>query len=229
MGLLQHTIGRGKMHTIGRGKMFRRFIYVLIFMICASIVEAHHHRGHALYFLQRFDAAMDLALGKYERVKRENPHPLNPLDETQLEEIHQQILHMQDLAVEIDAALRDCDVDLKEVRRMVNQPSNLYLGNPHAQTFRMKLAMYQGGLMVTNQLLDDTGSLGDLQRSLAVAWQNTDLVLWHVNDAIKEEIYQDDIHFGHEPGFDPVERLSQASSRADLDEHTDERHWVICD
>lgn len=207
--------------------MIKNIFVLLILLFSVSIANAEHHRGHALYYLERVEVGLLNVLGNIDAVWNSNGGILPPEDADKLEVIESHVELMQSQVVMVEAALRDCSSNLKEIRRLVNQPKNLFL-SPKAMLFSMKQASYTNGKIIYGQTVDNGKFLGGLIRTLSSNWQNLDIVLWHINDAIVEEVYGDDDWVGHEPGFDPVTHLGNSHARANQVEHTEDRHKVLC-
>lgn len=209
---------------MNRNKLLKKTFIAAALIVCGSFVQAHHHRGHALYFMERFHAQIDLTRNYLTSFEARNEHIMTPEQKNAVRDALSRINQSQAQARNVEQNLRDCDTDLVQLRRKVNSPSmSGPLSTPHSVLKQLKNANYAMGK------IEDLAEKAAHERTAAAAWELMDNVLWHINDAIKEEIYEDDAFFGHEPGFDAVEKLAAKTTRPPQEEYTEERHWVICE
>jgi hypothetical protein len=153
-----------------------------------------HHRGHAVGFLVE---ASGLLKGAQERWA----DYMRSADVPDTEEFH---LHRRWTAyyfsqtgqaiVEALVGLRAQEAArLDDVRRILNQPQP---DEPRAATREIVRAVtHMAALLALTSKepgkMHDERKLGDTQAHASRCWESLDRAIWHVNDAIREELFND--------------------------------------
>lgn len=187
-----------------------RYLIVVLLAMLAMPVQANHHRAHAAYFLDdvwpRFgylrkdmremklvdEFADPVAQQRYERIGiiiRENLRL---------------ILELREIITREACGPVQSKAMLGEARRAVNRPTKIQPGGPANLAFNTGRLHYRMAqfLAVTQPGEIDLKIFAASQRRLADAWREVEFILWHVNDAYREDVYGEGA--GHDPDIDPV-------------------------
>ena len=174
-----------------------RKIFVILLLV-AIPAHADHHRSHAIDFL--LAAADELAIVQQEISRYTNSYePGDALFYTDAR-VHSQLQNIDNaldsIGTQISVALahladpRDASLDL--ARRSLTQPT----------TSGEKSAVMQAWIVIyTNNVIRNNTEPGTSKGSNmlgvvghgSVMWRHLDEAVWHVNDAIREEIYDDPV------------------------------------
>lgn len=151
-----------------------------------------HHRQHAIEFLDKantnlkdaqiffsvFSSEVQLsALSVEEQAKKRGE-----ISTAQVEMIEASAAIAHVLAI-----MKDPNTSvLDEVRGIINSPREDLTNK--SVLFRLGRTFFYVSLFIESQ---PVAKIPHVVRNLADAWENVDFALWHINDAIREEVYQD--------------------------------------
>ncbi len=159
------------------------FAVLLVVLPLASPALAEHHRGHAIIHLDNSCAqlkATRLALTRFED-SLENPRTG----------------FFSRVRLNLELAIEDCEEvafllqdgeDLDVIRRRLTQPTG---ANPKSTVRALFFALYEVAFTVVGSDGADYDQFHRAIRRLSHGWSHADLAIWHVTDAIREEIYDD--------------------------------------
>jgi hypothetical protein len=164
-----------------------KLLLLLLLLPVASLAE--HHRGHILDFLG--SAEWNNAQAK-SSLQQFGEKSVCNLDSQQAFRLDVAVLYSDLLAdnlAEIERLLLQPVVDLDQVRRMNDQP----VKNETTTTSSVKRIH---GIMFIIHSLMGACQKGDVYLRQAMnfnmeAWRSADLMNWHIQDAIREEVYGD--------------------------------------
>jgi hypothetical protein len=196
----------------------RSFIVGVLLAVLVSPAFANHHRAHTLFFTR------DLWPRIAQLSSRDIPElrkvtELSPLAEQRIRQIELMVAETLIVIEELETKIysESCTVDesldvLETARGMVNGPKK---GSPGLASNGKQLAGQAGrisyrmgqllGALIEADELDDVNLdvLARMQRRHADAWIQVDNVIWHVNDAFREEV-AGIAGAGHDPEVDPA-------------------------
>ena len=163
---------------------------LLLLLLLPALAGAGHHRGHAIGFL--VDASDEIAAAQVQLALFSAQLEVadSSRDEATLRSFIQQAEVKLALASEqlVDSLdnLSEPDTDrLKITRRILNAPNDT---TPTSMSGNLQAAMqYMAGTAGA----EPAANRGYAMRALSLAWKLTDRAAWHVDDAIREEIYLD--------------------------------------
>ena len=149
----------------------------------ASPTLAAHHRGHAVVHLDNSCAQLRAARLPLNRFEDSLANPLTGFFsrthlnlELAIEDCEEVVLLLQD------------GEDLDVIRRRLNQPTGT---NPKSTVRALFFAIYEVAFTVVGSDGADYDMFHRAIRRLSHGWSHADLALWHVIDAIREEVYLD--------------------------------------
>lgn len=196
-------------------KLITLLVVLVTAMLSGGSVEANHHRAHALFFLD------DLV----SRVRQINTVDIpalrtvsvlsNAQAEHRLYEISLMIDETLIVIEDLNEALHgqscfpaEASTVLAHARGMVNAPKKGLSGtssNGKTLAGQGGRISYRIGQFINDVDLDevDQDVLARMIRRWADAWVEIDSVIWHVNDAYREEV-AGEAGAGHDPLIDPV-------------------------
>jgi len=151
-----------------------------------------HHRQHAIEFLEESQKRLESARGSL--VYYLDGIVLSEEQQTQFESV---LRYIDRGLVQVNKALTEAPCgDLDEIRRFLSQP-RMDTGDGVANSALIVTAV----ALNTYRKLHGVGDIhpdgnravnfDNGMRAIKVAWTNLDLAVWHIVDAIREEIYQD--------------------------------------
>ena len=152
-----------------------------------------HHRQHAIDFLDVVSdkiAETQIALGVFSSQLDVTNLSIN--EQTAREFIRQATIALANsgkLIVDAVSKLHDPDpAVLEEVRALLNNPREQSSYDDRSLLYWCHYAiLFFAGLIGG----DPEKPINDALRSINDAWRDTDFALWHINDAIREEVYND--------------------------------------
>lgn len=163
-------------------------VKVLLLLLLALPVQAAHHRSHALGFLlesMEFHAESQHRFAIYLSRQQCTGTPAQCAKVIEFTAIIGLNLDLIDAKqAELHTALEAGD--LETLRALVNQPQQAgqsILQHMFRINYPAAVLLFSGATPIT--------PLQRLLISNTVAWRNMDRVIWHINDAIREEIYVD--------------------------------------
>lgn len=176
----------------------KKFFLMLMLITFSFPVFAEHHRQHATQFLNQAsnalaDAQTQLAIYA-EEFDSSTASVISPTiirgwiraAEIGLANAGELIVDSIDILNDPEGGIAALDI----TRRLINAPNEQ---RPYTLLFWYQYSeTYLAGVARDNS----RDVLGYALRNITEAWKFTDLALWHVNDAIREEIYND-------PAFHP--------------------------
>ncbi len=159
-------------------------VLISIAFIWASPVLAGHHRGHAVDHLDHGCKQLRFArtnLNSWEASL------LNP-DANFFARTRNNLELTIKECEEVAELLMDTNEDLDVIRRRLNQPTV----NPSFSASRtIFFALYEIAFTIVGTQGADYDQFHRLNRRMQQGWADIDLAIWHVVDAIREEIYND--------------------------------------
>lgn len=174
----------------------KKLLFILFLPLLAS---AEHHRGHALMHLDSAQSKLDKVTNHLNAMPICANWTADQL--VSLGQIHT-YLDFADERLEIArAALNDVgNLDaLETARRAMQQP----VPAPSVESSAVRTALYVETLtarLIPNSCPESTSSLQQIVTQASFVWGFFDFAAWHINDAIREEIYQDPIFICSGPG-----------------------------
>jgi hypothetical protein len=165
-------------------------LIVLIGCTAPYPAEAEHHRGHAVGFLTNSIVQFELAQDHMTAYANSG----EVFTSSEQRSIDVFFTYTSRALTSIDnaiALLEDVDNgDLDEVRRILNEPG-MGPENPIVSVS----VRFSGGLARVRMLLtthpEADNELRKTIQRLTLAWAQVDRAIWHTNDAIREEVYND--------------------------------------
>lgn len=160
---------------------------LLVLLLVAPLAQAEHHRGHAIKQLEGFilfAGQIDDRARGYAR----NCH-LNNADAASVDVIlnySSAALNRGTLALNM---LYDPLADLDEILLLLNQPADNT--TPMSATKRISGVLIRSRMLLPNACQDGLKFIARMQQSIEFSWRFLDRAIWHVNDAIREEVYRD--------------------------------------
>ena len=164
-----------------------KYLLLLAIVLFATPAQAVHHRQHVLDHLDASCQKLILAQKDLWNWERSQSDP----DFGLFDRISG---HLDNLLIdchEIPLLLANPDADLKVIRRRLYQPWGG--GGRSSATFYWAM-LYETGYSITHR--SESTRLGfkglnRFLRSTALAWRTFDMAIWHIENAILEEIYLD--------------------------------------
>lgn len=157
-----------------------------------------HHRGHTINFMQEAMSELALAQTRFATYLKTADTP-----ETTRHQLHRRwsayyMAHTAQAIIETMIELRKDKEQLEVARRILNQPQN---DEPRSSVREVQRA---AGHMSQLQYIardeptkhHDALMLASATEHVTLAWVGLDRAIWHINDAIREEVYED-------PNFGP--------------------------
>ena len=156
---------------------------LLVAFVWASPASASHHRGHAVVHLENALAQLvstRLSLERWED-SLANPDPG----------------FFARTRYNFEAAITDCEevivllqdgVDLDIIRRRLTKPT---ISSPEATVNSLFFSLYEIAFTPVGSDGSDYDQIHRVLRRLTHGWRNVDMAIWHVIDAIREEVYDD--------------------------------------
>lgn len=164
--------------------MKRLFAVFLVALMWASPVSASHHRGHAVDHLDHGCKQLRFARANLNNWEASllNPDP-NFFSRTR-NNLELTITECEEVA----DLLLDPSENLDVLRRRLNQPTT----NPPISASRtIFFALYEVAFTVVGTQGANYDQFHRLNRRMQQGWADIDLAIWHVIDAIREEVYDD--------------------------------------
>ncbi len=163
----------------------KRALIIAALLLFSVAANAGHHRVHALGFIEGMKFNINQMENKL-TIYANGGCVFNEADQGSIDVLFRYALFLEDNLVVLSGILEDPSGDLDAARRLLHQPdhvggsaSKLIVGLTH----RARMLML--ACPASNNQLQ-----GVVQR-LSLLWEGLDRVIWHVTDAIREEIYQD--------------------------------------
>ncbi len=159
------------------------FTVFLLALVWASPASAFHHRGHAVVNLESAIAQLGFARRSLDRWEASLANPDADF--------------FSRVRFNFEAAITDCEEvivllegggDLDYIRRRLTKPT---VASPEAAVNSLFFAMYELAFTVVGTNGADYDSLHRAIRRFDNGWRDVDMAIWHVTDAIREEIYDD--------------------------------------
>ncbi len=156
---------------------------LLVVLALASPASAKHHRGHAIVHLE--NALVQLVSARLS-LDRWEDSLANPDAGT-----------FSRTRYNFEAAITDCEEvivllqngeDLDIIRRRLTKPT---VASPEATVNSLFFALYEIAFTPVGSDGADYDKLHRVLRRLTHGWRNADMAIWHVTDAIREEVYDD--------------------------------------
>ncbi len=167
--------------------MKKLFLLLLLLPFAAS---AEHHRGHALGFIDTIDvniAIMESKTSQYVAAAAAAGCVFTDSEQQSIDVLFRYGKAVHDHQQIVRDILNDPLGNLDDARRKMNQPNG---DNP------VSVAVLINGLMHRHRSLAQVCPAGDfylnqVEQRLTIAWTNVDRAIWHITDAIREEVYAD--------------------------------------
>lgn len=162
-----------------------KYMAALVLLALSVTAQAEHHRGHALAFLDEVDVhngQLQKHLDSYESVCK-----LSGEDKLSLDVLFRYSGALFDSVSRARDILVDRSGDLDLARRELSRPNS---EAPNAANVLVSGLMHRARLLVGVCRKGDKYLPAIIQR-ITLAWVEIDHATWHVNDAIREEIYGD--------------------------------------
>lgn len=160
-----------------------KYVAALVLLALSFVAQAEHHRGHALDLLRRADNSLSIVENYLTKYLSE----AEAGDYLVMHSLRYRIGLVRSKNETIKAILEDPNGDLDAARIMVQQPD--YAASTGS------IAKFYFGFDASWELVsywDDTD--GDIVgRQLAYSGFTYTRIAWHINDAIREEIYNDPV------------------------------------
>jgi hypothetical protein len=157
----------------------------LFIVACTPIdAQAGHHRGHALGFITTVEFRLLVARSNLDALEAANPG-MDPVDVALINSYRQygNGLELQVLAAK---ALLEGGGDLDVARRLITQPNGTGPISAVTQAYAMT-----GHLRNLGKNYGSNNYLVQAASSHNILWNSLDRVVWHITDAIREEVYND--------------------------------------
>jgi hypothetical protein len=180
-------------------------------MLMPSPALAEHHRGHALAYLEQIQYRIDIIKDystAFAKSTTKTTHEWQLTVDADGNASGVFIGNMNGIEQRVQQAIETIngnfspmcyqlgftpEQDLQCARRLINQPNN-HIGIRSALQFSTS-AMY--GISIFTLWSEDCEpqycghTLSILTSALNTIWSDTQQALWHINDAIREEVYND--------------------------------------
>lgn len=163
----------------------KKIVLLLIFVMPAAFAE--HHRGHALDRLSLAASELETARDAFERYAEATV--FTPIEQKNADSVLRYIKVALFTINDAELVLSCMCGDLDEARRLTNQPSGEGALSALRRVFFIPFLANETISPLHPQALDD---YRDFTQSTVRAWNFLDEAAWHVNDAIREEIYKDE-------------------------------------
>lgn len=177
-----------------QGNWMRLFILLLL----PGIVFANHHRGHAIGFTYNVDlhnAELIKRFDKYVSAVDDAGCALSNTDLQSIEVIYRYSGFIADNMVLVRRLLEN-DGSLDDARRIVTRPN----GDPPNSSDTLMEGLVNRSRMLMPSCPEANVWLAQSQQRLALMWTNIDRVNWHIQDAVREEVYLDQSFICSGPG-----------------------------
>lgn len=170
----------------GENIMKRLFLIAAVLLavsVWAAPAAAFHHRGHAVVHLENAIVQLvsaRLNLGRWEN-SLANPDPS----------------FFSSTRFNLEAAIMDCEeaiallqdgADLDIIRRRLTKPT---ISSPEATVNSLFFTLYEVAFTVVGTDGANYDQFHRVIRRLTHGWRNVDMAIWHVQDATREEVYND--------------------------------------
>lgn len=171
--------------------------YFALLLLAVSLnAGAEHHRGHVVASLEKVSAGIVAVSTKVAAFNAQTS--ISHLSQAQQDQVTGSIAivisrcdTIQSDIVDMLVLLNDASLPvdaLNDVRDIINSPNTSSASTLREfNTIMLNLQV----LIVNYDELEPVTLLGGAMYYLNHAWKDTDFAAWHVNDAIREEIYND--------------------------------------
>lgn len=162
-----------------------RYIIGLVFLALSFAAQAGHHRGHAVGFLDQ----VDLHNGQFQKwvTLYANSCRFSAEDQTSIDVLFRYSGFLTDGVAAERAILQDPNGDLDDVRRRINQPNH---ERPNSSVTIVSGLLHRARMLIPSCPAGNAYLRNAIFR-ITLMWINIDRAAWHVNDAIREEVYKD--------------------------------------
>lgn len=163
----------------------KKYIFAAFTILFSFAANASHHRGHAIGFADSVIFNLNLMekrLDNYVAICT-----LTPAQETSVEVLYRYSGFVKDSLTLTIGILNNQSGDLDDARRRVNRPNQ----SPPNSVSNLMLGLAHRARMLVTACPEGNGYLAGVIQRISLAWEAVDLTIWHINDAIREEIYQD--------------------------------------
>lgn len=165
----------------------KKLFLMLLFLIPAASY-ASHHRGHAIGFADQVVLhlnQMDKQLAAFVNAGCQ----FDDANNVDIDVLFRYSGFIKDAIQSAKAVLENPVGDLDVARRILNRPNS---DLPYAVVTRLRGMNIRARNLVGSCPNADIRLRAVFQR-ITLAWEAADGTIWHINDAIREEIYQDPV------------------------------------
>ena len=145
-----------------------------------------HHRDHALGHINSASNHLEFTQVKYARFLSSTTIT-NPPDVSH-QEFLQRVVAVFDDLVEVSIMLGDPSSNLDKARRKLTRAN---IAGSQATINHLKYATNWLATVAEVEVGGNRAELGGAMRDLSQCWEFVDMAIWHVNDGIREEVYND--------------------------------------
>lgn len=156
---------------------------ILLILLLPVTAIAGHHRGHALDNIETIHVHFNQLL-KHLAIY-EDSCTLAEADQKSVDVIFaytdSMIIQLDNVANAINAG------SLDDARRILFQPNN----EGKISIAKRLSGLVHRGRMLIDACPEENWRLASINARMSWAWQHLDFAIWHIHDAIREEIYSD--------------------------------------
>ena len=162
----------------------KKLLFALVCLCLSGLASAEHHRGHAVEILNGNDNTLRLVVQQVTDFRAAGSYSAE--DDQSMNIIIRFLNYVIDDGEDTRALLLDLEGDLDEARGIVSQP--LYSGISISSRMR-GIRLRVSDLVGVNPALNY--ELNQIMRNLTNVQFGFERVMWHIQDAIREEVYND--------------------------------------
>ena len=162
--------------------------FLLVLLLLPLVVNADHHRGHTLGFIDKVEFHADQAVkwtNTYVSWAENSGCSFSPADQQSIEVLFRYTGFIKDNMAVVRGLVENGELD--EARRKVTRPNSQ---PPNSADTLMEGLVHRVRSLMTS-CPGANVALGQVLKRFAHMWTNIDRVNWHIQDAIREEIYFD--------------------------------------
>lgn len=159
---------------------------LIIMCLLPSLVLAEHHRSHAISFVDAAHLHNEILQSKVS-IYEQSGCTFTAAQQTSIDVLFRYSGFITINLASVQAILEDPAGDLDEARRKITRPN----GDPPNSADTLAKGLLSRSRMLITACPEANVYLAQIVQRIEFVWENIDRINWHIQDAIREEVYSD--------------------------------------